>query len=63
MAKTVEEGFRSFHDDRLTQNTTETDAAKSHRATLEASLKANFAITSTVRRKTFRRKRRRDAGP
>jgi hypothetical protein len=52
MATTVEEGFRIFHQ-RLTPTATETAAAKSHRATIEACLKNNFEITRFFRTGSF----------
>jgi hypothetical protein len=52
MATTVEEGFRTFHQ-RLTPTATETSAAKSHRATIEACLKNNFEITRFFRTGSF----------
>jgi len=44
MAKTVDEAFRTFHQ-RLTPSGTQTEAAKSHRASIEACLHSNFQIT------------------
>lgn len=52
MAKTIEEGFRIFHG-RLTPTGTETDAAKRHRASIEACLKNNFEITRFFRAGSF----------
>lgn len=52
MAKTVDEGFRVFHS-RLTPNSTETEAARSHRASIESCLKANFEITRFFRSGSF----------
>lgn len=52
MAKTVEEGFRIFHG-RLTPTGGETEAAKKHRASVEACLKSNFGITSFHRIGSF----------
>jgi hypothetical protein len=52
MATTVEEAFRVFHQ-RLTPTATETAAAKSHRATIEACLKNNFEITRFFRTGSF----------
>lgn len=48
MAKTVDEGFRTFHS-WLTPTATETVAAKSHRASIEACLKSHFEITRFFR--------------
>jgi hypothetical protein len=52
MAATVEEGFRVLLS-RLTPTGTETAAAKSHRATIEACLKNNFEITRFFRAGSF----------
>lgn len=52
MAKTVEEGFREFLQ-KLTPTATETAAAKSHRASVEACLKANFGISRFFRSGSF----------
>lgn len=52
MATTIEEGFRVFHG-WLTPTGTETAAAKSHRASIEACLKTNFEITSFLRAGSF----------
>ena len=48
MVKTVEEGFRVFHG-RLTPTGGESEAAKRHRASIEACLKKNFEITRFFR--------------
>ena len=48
MVKTVEEGFRVFHG-RLTPTGGEAEAAKRHRASIEACLKENFEITRFFR--------------
>lgn len=52
MAKTVDEGFRTFLS-WLTPTATETAAAKSHRASIEACLKSNFEITRFFRTGSF----------
>lgn len=52
MAKTVEEGFRIFHE-RLTPTGGESEAAKQHRASIEACLKANFGIYRFFRTGSF----------
>lgn len=52
MAKTVEEGFRIFHS-RLTPTRGESEAAKSHRASIEVCLKKNFEITRFFRTGSF----------
>ena len=52
MTKTVEEGFRIFKD-RLTPTRGESEAAKSHRASIEACLKKNFEITRFFRTGSF----------
>lgn len=52
MAKTVEEGFDTFHS-WLTPTKTESANAKSHRASIEACLKANFGITRFFRTGSF----------
>jgi hypothetical protein len=52
LSKTVEEGFRIFHA-RLTPTATETEAAKSHRASIETCLKNNFEITRFFRAGSF----------
>ena len=48
MVKTVEEEFRVFHG-RLTPTGGEAEAAKRHRASIEACLKENFEITRFFR--------------
>ena len=52
MAKTVEEGFRIFHR-RLTPSGGEFEAAKRHRASIEACLKKDFEITRFFRTGSF----------
>lgn len=52
MAQTVDEGFRTFHS-WLTPTATETTAAKSHRASIEACLKSNYEITRFFRTGSF----------
>ena len=52
MVKTVEEGFRIFHS-RLTPTGVESEAAKRHRASIEACLKNNFEITRFFRTGSF----------
>lgn len=52
MAKTVDEGFRTFHS-WLTTSDQETAAAKSHRASLEACLTQQFGMTSFFRTGSF----------
>jgi len=52
MAKTVEEGFRTFHG-RLTPTRGESEAAKRHRASIEACLKKSFEITRFFRTGSF----------
>lgn len=52
MAKTIEEGFRIFHQ-RLTPTATESNAARSHRASIEACLKSYFEITRFFRSGSF----------
>lgn len=52
MAKTVEQGFREFLQ-KLTPTATETSAAKSHRASIESCLKANFNTTRFFRSGSF----------
>ncbi len=52
MAKTVEEGFQTFHS-RLTPTGVESEAAKSHRSSIEACLKNNFEITQFFRMGSF----------
>lgn len=52
MAKTVDEGFRTFHS-WLTPTATETAAAQSHRRSIHACLKNNFEITRFFRAGSF----------
>lgn len=52
MARIVNDGFDIFHG-WLTPNTTESEAAKSHRASIEACLKSNFEITRFFRTGSF----------
>lgn len=52
MAKTVEEGFRDFLG-WLTPTGGDSQAAKSHRASIEACLKSNFEITRFFRTGSF----------
>lgn len=52
MATTVEEGFRVLHG-RLTPLGGESDAARRHRASIEACLKSNFEITRFFRTGSF----------
>ncbi len=52
MVKTVEEGFRVFHE-RLTPTGGESEAAKRHRASIEMCLKNNFRITRFFRTGSF----------
>ena len=52
MAKTVEEGFRVFHS-RLTPTKGESEAAKRHRASIEACLKKNFQMRRFFRTGSF----------
>lgn len=52
MATTVEAGFREFRS-RLTPLSGETEAARKHRASVEASLKSNFEITRFFRTGSF----------
>src|SRR5438034_2295690 len=52
MAKTVDEGFREFHGT-LTPTRRESQAAKSHRASIETCLKNNFEITRFFRTGSF----------
>lgn len=52
MAKTIEEGFRTFHT-WLTPTATETSAAKSHRASIEACLKSHFEVMRFFRTGSF----------
>ena len=52
MVKTIEQGFSEFHS-RLTPTGGESDAAKSHRASIEACLKTNFGMTRFYRTGSF----------
>jgi hypothetical protein len=52
LAKTIDEGFRTFHS-WLTPTSTETTAAKSHRSSIEACLKNNFEMTRFFRMGSF----------
>ena len=52
MPRTIEEGFHDFHE-RLTPSSSESEAAKSHRASIEACLKANFELTRFFRTGSF----------
>ena len=52
MTKTVEEGFQIFYG-RLTPTGGESEAAKRHRASIEACLQTNFAITRFFRTGSF----------
>lgn len=52
MPRTVPEGFREFHK-RLTPSTVESAAAKRHRASIEACLKANFGLLRFFRSGSF----------
>jgi hypothetical protein len=52
MAKTVDEGFRIFHS-WLTPTIGETDAAKSHRASVSGSLKNSLEISRFFRSGSF----------
>lgn len=52
MAKTVAEGFRVFHS-RLTPTKGESEAAKRHRASIEACLKKNFQMRRFFRTGSF----------
>lgn len=52
MGKTVDEGFRTLHG-WLTPTVTETTAAKSHRASIEACLKNNFGMMRFFRTGSF----------
>ncbi len=52
MVKTVEAGFREFHG-RLTPTSGESQAAKNHRASIEACLQENFEITQFFRTGSF----------
>lgn len=52
MAKTIDEAFRVFHS-WLTPTTTESQAAKSHRASIEACLRNNFGLNRFFRTGSF----------
>jgi hypothetical protein len=52
MPRTVDEGFRDFLS-RLTPSDSETELARSHRASIEASLKANFGLRRFFRIGSF----------
>ncbi len=52
MPRTIEEGFRDFHT-RLTPSTAESEAAKKHRASIEACLQKNFGFKRFVRIGSF----------
>lgn len=52
MARTIDEAFRLFHS-WLTPTATESQAAKSHRASIEACLKNNFGLTRLFRTGSF----------
>lgn len=52
MPRTIDEGFRDFLN-RLTPSSTETQAAKGHRASIEACLKANFSMNRFFRIGSF----------
>lgn len=52
MTRTVNEGFETFHT-WLTPTKTETDAAKKHRASIEACLKTNFGLLRFFRTGSF----------
>jgi len=52
MPRTIEEGFRDFHA-KLTPSEYESTAAKNHRASIEASLKANFGLNRFFRTGSF----------
>lgn len=52
IAKTVEEGFREFHN-RLTPTLTESEAAKRHRASIRDCLVSNFGMTNFFRTGSF----------
>jgi len=52
VAKTVDEGFREFHGT-LTPTRGESQAAKSHRASIEACLKSNFEMNRFFRTGSF----------
>lgn len=50
--KSVPDGFKEFRK-RLVTSTTETEAAKSHRASIEACLKSNFGLLRFFRSGSF----------
>ncbi len=52
MPRTIEQGFNDFHD-KIKTSVTETEAAKSHRASIEACLKNNFGLTRFTRIGSF----------
>lgn len=52
MPRTIEEGFRDFLS-KLTPSSTESDAAKKHRASIEACLEANFDLRRFFRTGSF----------
>ena len=52
MPRTVEQGFKDFHD-KIRTSAVETSAAKSHRSSIEASLKNNFGLTRFYRIGSF----------
>ena len=52
MPRTIEQGFNDFHD-KIKTSVTETAAAKSHRASIEACLKNNFGLTRFTRIGSF----------
>lgn len=52
MPRTIEEGFRDFHD-KIKTSATESAAAKSHRASIEACLKNNFGLNRFTRIGSF----------
>ena len=52
MPRTIEEGFRDFHD-KIKTSATESTAAKSHRASIEACLKRNFGLNRFTRIGSF----------
>ncbi|MCW5210070.1 hypothetical protein VU10_07900, partial [Desulfobulbus sp. US1] len=48
MPRSIEQGFKKFHD-KLKATTTESAAAKYHRASIEACLKSNFKLSRFTR--------------
>jgi hypothetical protein len=52
MPRTINQGFLDFHS-KLTPTPGESTAAKNHRASIEASLKANFSLTRFFRTGSF----------